>query len=386
MRILLLTFLYPGPDSTAVRRQRTIAIHDFVRWWVREPDVSVTVVRLVQLVGRHRRPVTRRSSQYKRDGITVTALEFLSYARAGWLGWRSVLRKIRRSGYEKWDLIVGHCWPATEIAQRLAQHIGTPYVLGIHGSDLSKLFRSRHAIQNAAGLVFRSHAISRHFPRQYRRIPSIVALSGLPDDCFSLSHRRFTRKWREVRSGGRIRIVFAGSLIPLKNVDVVLRALHRVFRSGEFVFDIFGDGPLWRELQELAGELGIGQDVVFHGRCSRGQVLESMKDAHFFVMPSAPETLGLAFLEAMSQGAVVVGAKRWGIDGFVEDGVNGLLVQPRKLTDLVTIFGHARDAERLARIGRRAMESVAELSEDGAAKTYLRFLGQVVTESRRGKR
>ena len=43
-------------------------------------------------------------------------------------------------------------------------------------------------------------------------------------------------------------------------------------------------------------------------------------------MISSPETFGLAYLEAMARGNIVIGTKGWGIDGIVIDGENGLFM------------------------------------------------------------
>ena len=37
-------------------------------------------------------------------------------------------------------------------------------------------------------------------------------------------------------------------------------------------------------------------------------------------MVSEPETFGLAYLEAMAKGCLVVGAYGWGIDGIIRHG------------------------------------------------------------------
>ena len=59
-----------------------------------------------------------------------------------------------------------------------------------------------------------------------------------------------------------------------------------------------------------------------------------MKKSDVFVMPSAPETFGLVYLEAMASGCIVVGAKGWGIDGLIKNGFDGYLVEPRDIDAL----------------------------------------------------
>src|SRR5690606_4594390 len=73
----------------------------------------------------------------------------------------------------------------------------------------------------------------------------------------------------------------------------------------------------------------------------REDVLSAMQMAHLFLMPSAPETFGLAYLEAMAKGCVVVGHRDWGIAGIVEDGFNGFLVaspEPQEILSKILAY------------------------------------------------
>lgn len=47
---------------------------------------------------------------------------------------------------------------------------------------------------------------------------------------------------------------------------------------------------------------------------------------YFFLMFSVQEMFGLVYLEVMVLGCVVIGYQGWGIDGVVEESVNGYLV------------------------------------------------------------
>ena len=52
-------------------------------------------------------------------------------------------------------------------------------------------------------------------------------------------------------------------------------------------------------------------------------------------MPSFPETFGLVYVEAMSQGLPIIYTKGQGIDGYFEDGKVGYPVNTKDSNDIV---------------------------------------------------
>lgn len=90
-------------------------------------------------------------------------------------------------------------------------------------------------------------------------------------------------------------------------------------------------------------------------------------------MVSVPETFGLAYLEAMAKANIVVGARGWGIDGIVVNGVNGFLVEPRNVDELTEviekIFSMSR--EQWEEIILNTWETINKYTKTNAAMNYL---------------
>ena len=133
-------------------------------------------------------------------------------------------------------------------------------------------------------------------------------------------------------------------MIPLKNIDVVLFALAQLTSEFDWTYTIIGDGPQRAALESMISDLGLEDRVSLLGRRSRDEVIKLMDDASIFVMPSAPESMGMAFLEAMARGCIVVGAVGWGIDGVVHDGINGFLTSPRDVASCTQAIQRAFNA------------------------------------------
>lgn len=95
-----------------------------------------------------------------------------------------------------------------------------------------------------------------------------------------------------------------------------------------------GNGPLREALEAQARQLGIAQQVVFHGMLSREHILALLDQAHAAVLASARETYGIALAEALCRGLPVVSTRSGGPEMFVEPGINGELSATDSSTDL----------------------------------------------------
>jgi glycosyltransferase involved in cell wall biosynthesis len=103
--------------------------------------------------------------------------------------------------------------------------------------------------------------------------------------------------------------LFVSSLWRYKNCDGLLRAwaLLQSRQGRQLVIVGHGrDSNYTSELQSLAQELGISEDVLFVGGVSLDQTKLFYQAADVFVYPSFNETFGLPILEAMACGCPVV--------------------------------------------------------------------------------
>jgi len=170
-------------------------------------------------------------------------------------------------------------------------------------------------------------------------------------------------------------IIFVGRLEKQKGVDVLLKAnqilkekYHRKLRVA-----IVGDGSLRNYLKKLSIQYDIDESINFLG--VRKDVLEFMRKASIFVLPSRWEGFGLVLLEAMSVGVPVIATKVGGIPEIIEDSKDGILVEPENPTELANTILKLLDDEKLRdRLSRNAFQKVKmEYSIEKYAKTMLEF-------------
>jgi glycosyltransferase involved in cell wall biosynthesis len=128
-----------------------------------------------------------------------------------------------------------------------------------------------------------------------------------------------------------------------------------------------GDGGEAAALARAAAPLGAGV-VRFPG--FRGDVAACLAAADIVALPSLREGLGVAALEAMAAGRVVVASRVGGLAEVVVHGETGLLVSPGAAADLGAALARlAGDRELRARLGAagrtrvRARYTTARMAE-----------------------
>jgi glycosyltransferase involved in cell wall biosynthesis len=158
-------------------------------------------------------------------------------------------------------------------------------------------------------------------------------------------------------------VVVVSRLNRLKGIEYFLEAAA-LLASGfpEARYLIVGDSisQAYRsELEARAAALGLGQRVRFTG--FRRDVPDLLSEASVSVLPSLSEGLSNVVLETMAAGVPVVATSVGGTPEMVEDGVTGLLVEPRDPRALAQAIGSMlADPARGRAIGKAGRQWVAE--------------------------
>ncbi len=168
------------------------------------------------------------------------------------------------------------------------------------------------------------------------KTPIAIWSRGVDHGRFSPARRDMA--WRRSLGIGdhEIAIGFLGRLVKEKGLDVfadVIKALQA--RGIPHKVLVVGEGPAagWFASQ-VPGAVFAG----FQAGDDLGRAVASMD---LFFNPSVTETFGNVTLEAMAAGVPVLAARASGAVGLVDDGVTGMLVEPRDI---------ARYADAIARI------------------------------------
>ncbi len=156
-----------------------------------------------------------------------------------------------------------------------------------------------------------------------------------------------------------VRVLLLGSLLPVKRVDLFLRAVAAArAQDGRVRGYVIGDGPEGPALTRLASELGLADGgAVFLGR--RADAPAWLAAGDILVLCSIHEGLPNVVLEAMAARLPVVTTPAGDAPVIVEDGVSGFVVDHGDAAALARrIVLLASDPAMRARFGASGRASV----------------------------
>ncbi len=143
------------------------------------------------------------------------------------------------------------------------------------------------------------------------------------------------------------------NLEPRMGLDALLRAMALLRpHAPDVLLLVGGDGPLRRELEALAGTLGLAGSVRFLGFVPEPELARYYQAADLFILPSRElEGFGLVTVEALACGTPVMGTPVGATPEILRDLDPGLLfpgTSPEAMAEPLARFfeGLARDPER----------------------------------------
>jgi glycosyltransferase involved in cell wall biosynthesis len=152
---------------------------------------------------------------------------------------------------------------------------------------------------------------------------------------------------------GRRYVLTICRLMGWKRVDGIIEALQGLPEDVDLL--VAGDGDMEEPWRKLAADLGLAERVKFLGNVPHEQIPLYIRSAHVFVLNSEYEGLSHTLLEVLYLGTPIIASGVCGNPEVVEDGVNGLLVDPRDSSTLrdalVQLLADPGLGEKLAAAG-----------------------------------
>jgi len=207
-----------------------------------------------------------------------------------------------------------------------------PYVIHLHDGRLANFYQLgcnglskswvRAVLRKAARVV----VLSRHWRDEVRKIEPAARTTIIGNPVLvPVSIAPLRRPARTV--------LFLAWLQREKGVLDLVRAIPIVLRSvPEATFVIAGravaDSETPDSILQFARSLCVERSLRLPGWVDGSKKGDLLRDSDVFVLPSYGEALPVGVLEAMACGIPVVATRVGGIPDVIEDGVNGLLVEP----------------------------------------------------------
>jgi len=194
-----------------------------------------------------------------------------------------------------------------------------------------------------------------------------VVHCGIDADKFSsVTHQR--------EPGGMVCVC---RLSPKKGLDIAIKACAKLRDNNvKFRFEIAGDGPQRRDIEELIERLDLSDKVKLTGARPNDQLTELYSRASVFLMPCVKTPDGdmdgipVAMMEAMACEVPVVSTNISGIPELVEDDITGRLAVEKDVDALAEILQELlRDRDKIERFGKAGRERILKdfcVSENAA--------------------
>ncbi|MBN2185129.1 MAG: glycosyltransferase family 4 protein [Candidatus Krumholzibacteriota bacterium] len=114
-------------------------------------------------------------------------------------------------------------------------------------------------------------------------------------------------------------------LAPRKGLELTVKAIARL-KGLPLRYIMIGDGSERDILIDLARSLEIEKKVDIRGFVGDDEKFRLLSESDLFVLPSHHEGFGICYIEAMSAGLPVIANSTGGQTDFIENGVNGILL------------------------------------------------------------
>jgi glycosyltransferase involved in cell wall biosynthesis len=158
-------------------------------------------------------------------------------------------------------------------------------------------------------------------------------------------------------------ILFTGRLIAAKGIGYLVKAMPSVLREyPEARFIFIGAGNPSPYLERVK-QMGISEkNYAFLGYLKEASdLVEYYRASSVYVAPTLYENLPIRVLEAMACGVPVVASKVCAIPEVIDDGVNGILIQPGRVDELADAICRLLDDPNLRKkMGDKARKTVLE--------------------------
>lgn len=283
---------------------------------------------------------------------------------------RRVLKKIEDASFDV--ILATFAYPHGLAARYLGRELGIPYVIEARGSDLhsapargARRARTIEAVRDATAVVpvaANLAEIAKEFGAKPENIH--ILTGGIDANMFTIVPRTDARKRLGLSAEGKI-VLFVGSLLPVKRLDVLVQAMAEArFSQDRPLVVLAGDGPLRGMVEKRAAALGIADRFKFLGYVDPETVCLWMNASDLLVLASRNEGCPNVVIEALACGTPVVASRVGAVPELVNDA-SGLLVPSGDSAALAKAIHEAlhrewNRSEIRKRIGNRSWERNAE--------------------------
>lgn len=171
-------------------------------------------------------------------------------------------------------------------------------------------------------------------------------------------------------------------LIPLKGINRLIEVIKELDSDARLL--VVGDGPEEDRLKQLTKRLNVEERVIFKRRIPRDEIPEYLRASDIFVLNSETEGSPQVILEAMAIGVPIIATMAGGIPEIIEDGKDGLLIEPGNSSQLKSaVLKLLADEELRAHMAGNAGEKIKSFSFNEMVNEVSGLLQYLVIKKKR---
>lgn len=279
---------------------------------------------------------------------------------------------------EQYDLIHAHSLFSNGwLAYQLWKETKTPYVVAVRSADIRTFFDKMpwlkpmglKILANASQVFFISRnnyneVFANHIPSRMKetlRAKTQVISNGI--DPYWLQNR-FTEKQPAIHSP--LQIVSVGKTIHEKRF-VQLAKMVQSYSENIAQAHLNIVGPTWNP--KIVEQLKAFDCVTYHGPKSKEQLKDFYRTMDVFALLSSPETFGLVYPEAMSQGLPVIYTQNEGFDSFFDNHYIGVSVAKTDELGFTKAIDFIK--QNYATLSKNALNNANKFNWDEVNQKYL---------------
>lgn len=154
---------------------------------------------------------------------------------------------------------------------------------------------------------------------------------------------------REALRAGDTRYTIVGTIANLyqtKGLNYLIEAAKLVTKNHpQTLFIVIGQGPERNSLKEQIKKAGLEKSFFLLGNIKEGW--NYLKAFDIFVLPSIKEGFPYTVLESLAAKLPIIATKVGGVPEIINDGINGLLIEPKNSQKLAVTIERLLDDESL---------------------------------------
>ena len=171
----------------------------------------------------------------------------------------------------------------------------------------------------------------------------------------------------------QLNIVYVGQLIERKNIYILINAIGRLPLNA-VTLELYGVGPLKREIENYIQEKGLQSQCVLRGAMKNSEMAKMLATKELLILPSHWDGWGAVVNESLAAGTPVIVSDKCGSSSLKRDGVVDVFLSSNIDSLVHLIEKHLRELDTLNIRRIRSKELAENISGDAVAKYFFKIV------------